>query len=671
MSKILFVDDEDDLETMLKQRFRKELANDEYEFEFARNGAEALEKLKDPDAIDVVFTDINMPVMDGITFLSHLNKKKDLITQAIVVSAYGDMENIRKAMNEGAIDFITKPIDFHDLEVTMAKSLEMAKANRRSKVIEERLKVALVEKEKAEQSRKFKQQFLANMSHEIRTPLNAIAGMTELLIDSELDPKQKKYLSAIRHSSHNLVSLVNDILDISKIEAGRIEIENSPFSLAQTIEGIYDLFSLKAKEKGLDLSIHFDAGIPEAVLGDSVRLNQVLINLAGNAIKFTPSGSVAVSCTVEKSSATSIEVQFSVKDSGIGIRKEKQKVIFEVFSQEGLDTTRKFGGTGLGLTISQQLVELMGGKLQVQSSPGDGAEFFFTLSFDIADGKTLPQYEHISLPEIPDGLKGYRILLTEDNAYNQIVAEEILKKLIPNVSIMVAGTGNEALKLLHEYSFDLVLMDLQMPELDGYETTRLIRKQVQGASANIPIIAFTAGVSAEDQQKCKAVGMNGYISKPFVPATLLQEIIRVTGLATSGSSGNADSTVVILPQDQGEWKRANLQFLRTITGNEEEEIKKFVTLFLDIAPITLEKMNAAIEQNDSQKLGLSAHSFKSKVKYVGMDSLVPYLERLEESKHTELNRTEIDELILKFTEGLSEGISELTAYMNDTDVTAI
>jgi signal transduction histidine kinase len=531
-NKILVVDDEPDLELLIKQRFRSRIKSDELEFDFAQNGEEALHKIKNDPSIDLVFTDINMPVMDGLTLLKKI-KEEQVQPKAVVISAYGDMDNIRKAMNSGAFDFITKPIDMADLDTTLKKGLSeielikqgiKAREELKQTIIEKEL--AIIEKEKAEESKRLKQQFLANMSHEIRTPMNAIIGTVNLLRSSNLDEKQNKYINIIKTSADNLLVIINDILDISKIESGKFTIEQIPFNLKEKVMHVYESLKVKAEEKHLAFETNFESGIADHYLGDPVRITQVLINLAGNAIKFTDKGSVTIHISQVNDNGNHL-IRFQVEDTGIGIASDKLQFIFESFTQETADTTRKFGGTGLGLTISKQLVELMGGQLQVKSERGKGSVFSFDLPLEITT-------DHVNQKESNEGHQktkvksGLKILLAEDNPFNQMVAEDTLKMMIPDLDLVVVENGVQAIEKLQEKTFDLVILDIHMPEMDGYQTALHIRKQLSSPLNAIPIMAMTANVIAEEIDKCFEMGMNAYVSKPFTHDDLLGKIIALT-----------------------------------------------------------------------------------------------------------------------------------------------
>jgi signal transduction histidine kinase len=529
-ARILVVDDETDLELLMRQKFRHKISAGEFEFEFAFNGADALKKVQEGAQFDMVVTDINMPGMDGLTLLAKL-REHDSSYKAVVVSAYGDMANIRTAMNRGAFDFLTKPINFKDLEITIEKTLQEVKVIRHGLAAREKLEkamieneIALIEKEKAEESKKFQQQFLANMSHEIRTPMNAVIGMTNLVLKTNLDEQQSKYLNAIKISSDNLLVIINDILEISKIEAGKMGFENIAFTLDEVFNNVSNVLRFKAEEKGLKLVLEQNENMPKVLLGDSGRLNQVLINLVGNAIKFTEKGGVEVRCRFAGEKDKKAVVEFTVTDTGIGIPQEKIDLVFESFTQASSDTSRKFGGTGLGLTISKQLVEMQGGAIRAVSEIGKGSTFTFTIPYSLGDGTEINVNKEAAADHTIDPLRKVNILLVEDNEFNRIVAVDTLKDYLPGAIITIAVNGKDAIEKLPNGNFDLVLMDVQMPEMNGYDATQYIRKQFSAPLNAIPILALTANATKEEIDKCRESGMDDYISKPFVPENLIRKM---------------------------------------------------------------------------------------------------------------------------------------------------
>ncbi len=377
------------------------------------------------------------------------------------------------------------------------------------------------EKEKAQASERAKHQFLANMSHEIRTPMNAIKGMTDILIRRNPKDDQREYLESIKQSSDSLLVIINDILDISKIEAGKIELEHEPFPVSEMVDNVHTIMQFKAEEKGLELKKH----IPSeqiSVKGDPNRLRQILINLIGNAIKFTEKGLVTTSLTSKKVGNT-VNLHFTISDTGIGIDKDRLERIFKSFEQAYSDTSRKFGGTGLGLSISKMLVELQHGKIWVESEKGKGSQFHFTIPYEIAEPTTPGTKAERSDKNLADELKGIRILLVEDNPFNVVVAQDELEDAIEGVLVDVAENGAIAVEKLRSAEYDIILMDVQMPKMNGYEATIAIRAFTNG-KADIPIIAMTANVLKEEVDLCYQAGMNDFIGKPFDTAELLHKI---------------------------------------------------------------------------------------------------------------------------------------------------
>jgi signal transduction histidine kinase len=369
------------------------------------------------------------------------------------------------------------------------------------------------------ETQKFRDQFMANMSHEIRTPMNAIVGLTNLLIKSDLNEQQAKYLDVIKKSGQNLLVIINDILDLSKIEAGKMELEQRPFPLRATLESIKLILNIRAEEKNIFLKESIDEGIPDYVVGDETRFTQVITNLLGNAIKFTEKGGVTLKAELLNSIDTKASIKFSVIDTGIGIPQDKIDKIFESFSQASSDTTRKFGGTGLGLTISKQLVELHNSALEVASVPDVGSTFYFTVDFTIAEAPVI--VETTSDAESLD-INDKIILLVEDNMFNQMVAVDSIKEIFPTILIDVADNGEMALTMVNEKQYSLVFMDIQLPDMDGFQITREIRKM---GFDQLRICAMTASVLKEQIDACYEAGMNDYMMKPFTPELLKEKLI--------------------------------------------------------------------------------------------------------------------------------------------------
>jgi len=363
---------------------------------------------------------------------------------------------------------------------------------------------------KVKASAAVKENFLANMSHEIRTPLNAILGFTSILQKTKLENEQKDYVDIIQRSGDNLLSIVNDILDLSKIEAGMLRIEEAPFRVSDIISTVETMLSPRAEEKNLKLFVNLDVDVPEIVSGDAVRLTQILVNLVSNSIKFTEDGGVYLRVTMLKMENNTAKLEFLIRDTGIGIPAEKQLTIFDRFEQAEAETTRRFGGTGLGLSIVKNLVELQKGTITLFSNEGHGSSFTVELSFKICEGeRTVREIKrHVA---ISDNTKsGIRILIAEDNSMNQRLIRHLLKSRGYNFDLVFNGV--QAIESLKKQSYDMVLMDIQMPEMDGYSATRQIREELK---STIPVIAMTAHAMSGEKEKCIKSGMNDYISKPI------------------------------------------------------------------------------------------------------------------------------------------------------------
>ncbi|RLD64635.1 MAG: hypothetical protein DRJ01_00065 [Bacteroidetes bacterium] len=479
--------------------------------------------------------------------------------------------------------------------------------------------VLTLAKEQAESSVKIKEQFLANMSHEIRTPINGIIGMANLMADTKLTKNQNKYLDNICNSADNLLVIINDILDFSKLEAGKIEFEQVEFNLYTLLEKLISTLNFKTKQKKLSLKLDISNNVPEYILGDKTRLAQILSNLISNAIRFTEKGGVSVKVKVLESELKNITLLFSVIDTGIGIPKDKLESIFYSFRQASSNTTRKYGGTGLGLTISKQLVELQGGNIYVKSTPNKGSTFSFNITFIKSEKISTPKGKNIIINsdnrgENLDYCFNKSILLVEDNEVNQLFVVTLLKKI--NINVDVANNGKIAIEKFKNNDYDLILMDLHMPEMDGYETTQYIRKYFSINKKNVPIIALTAAAIKGEKEKCINAGMDDYISKPFKQKVFFKKI----------------STYLSQPannEEQFHEKFVNLEYLNSVAENDNKIILEFIDIFKSQIPEFIEDLNSAYNDKDWQTLGAVAHRVKSSVAMLGISKLALDMKKLE------------------------------------------
>jgi len=453
-------------------------------------------------------------------------------------------------------------------------------------------------KETAEDSVRSKELFMANMSHEIRTPMNAIIGMGELLRKSPLNKKQNEFLEAINTSSENLLIIINDILDFSKIEAGKLEMTPSPTNLQLLLENCIKTIELKAEEKGISLHLNIPQKIDWYSV-DATRLRQVILNLLSNAVKFTPAGSVLLSSKVLKDQPKSSTILFSVKDTGIGIAKDKVSNIFESFIQADESTAQKYGGTGLGLSISKQLVEMMGGQLEINSELNEGSEFYFTITLEKSESY-MPVSQNQNIKENTT-LTNMKVLLVEDHEINRFMAQTILENWECKVDIAV--NGKEATEKITSSSYDVVLMDMRMPEMDGLEATKFIREILK---VDVPIIGLTANAIRGDKEKCLKIGMNDYISKPFKQKDLFSKMSK---FYSNPDDTQESPSIVTDPL-------MDLTKLIETTNNDPVFMKKMINLFIEDTPEQLATLQSAAKKKDWIQVSKIAHKLKPSIDYL-------------------------------------------------------
>ena len=506
----------------------------------------------------------------------------------------------------------------------------------------------------AENAVKAKQQFLSNMSHEIRTPMNAIIGFTKVLLKTDMNAKQKEYLTAIKMSGDALIVLINDILDLAKVDAGKMTFEQVPFKLSISIAAMLHLFESKIWEKNLEFVKEYDTNIPDVLLGDPVRLHQIILNLLSNAVKFTSKGKITVSVKLLSEDEKKVEIEFSVADTGIGIPENKINKIFENFQQASSGTSRLYGGTGLGLAIVKQLVEPQGGKVIVKSEEGKGSTFSFNLSFQ----KTTEKAEIISIiDEFDSEIKNINVLVVEDIPLNQLLMKTLLDDY--GFDRDIASNGKIAIERLQSKSYDIILMDLQMPEMNGFEATDYIRNELH---SNIPIIALTADVTTVDLAKCKAVGMNDYIAKPVDERLLYSKIISLVKKPISFEVVNPVENKVI---QKGKNRRINLEYLNKRTKSNPELMMEMINLYLEQTPPLILAMNKSLIEKDWISLHAAVHKMIPSFSIMGIN--VEYENMAKKVKDFASNQEQVDDInvmVLEIATVCEQACKELELELN-------
>lgn len=516
-----------------------------------------------------------------------------------------------------------------------------------------------VAKDRSERSQEEKEKFLAYTSHEIRTPLNAVLGMTEMLRKTRLTQEQARYVNTVKSSSDNILVIVNDILDMTKIDSGKIEFESIDFIMTELIDEIIYMLQPKADAKGVKLFATYDQKLPRVVKGDPLRLSQIMLNLVNNAIKFTKQGEVRIGLHVLSESDAEAKIGFTVADTGIGIKKDKLSTVFNRFEQEDRDTTRKYGGAGLGLSITKQLVELQGGSISVRSKYGEGSIFSVRISYLKSTEENLKNQANPDTPK-PEGLYSrLRILIVDDNNLNRLILHDLLMDWSSDLRIEMAEDGQEGLRKLRSMAFDVVLMDIQMPVMNGYKAAEQIRENFPEPLCHIPIIAMTAHALSGIADKCKEAGMDDYVSKPIDLAELIQKISKLVG------------SQPVSQELTEHYQMFDPVHLQDLSKNNPDKIARYIDIFLKNLSTDLQELKKCFEQEDWDALAKRAHKMKGNCAYIGIQELVDIFSEIQEYGEMEVEYEDVRSMVERAERISDKAAAELRSYRSQIKTSTV
>ncbi|UPT66643.1 MAG: response regulator [Sphingobacteriales bacterium JAD_PAG50586_3] len=588
--------------------------------------------------------------------LPYVKKNKTVVRQYLKRALAGEQFTINEVFGDGTLfkkDYETtyNPIKNQSGEITGIAVFSQDITIR--KKAEDQL---LQAKAAAEAASRAKSEFLSNMSHEIRTPMNAIMGLTDLLMAQNVDNPDYEKLNAIKYSAENLLRIINEILDFSKIDAGKMIIEEAPFDIQELVNELVRSLQPSAKNKGLEFSANIADDVPLKLTGDRVRLSQILTNLASNAIKFTNFGSVVVNINTVSRAPEKVSLSLEVADTGIGIPKEKIETVFDSFTQ--VHSNLKYGGTGLGLTITKRLVEMQAGNVSVTSKPGIGSTFTVIIPYKITAGGAATEGPQ-KLTHVPN-FKGINVLVVEDNQMNRFLAGQILGSW--NITVDMAEDGLEAIKKVEDKEYNLVLMDLQMPRMDGFEATDYIRNKMPEPICNTPIVVLTADVMPETREKALQLGINRFITKPFKQPDLYNAIVEITGVKDNFITLDTPSVqkqIVGKAKNDVQMEKPDLDYLKKLINNDERALKQLVGIYQTALPVDMDLFLGNYNEQKWSELGKIAHKMKSSFANLGMGNTASALLQIEKPCKLGAPPENLTELVDHVKQAFNETIKTL------------
>lgn len=525
-------------------------------------------------------------------------------------------------------------------------------------------KALMKAKDEAEKLSLAREQFMANMSHEIRTPMNALTGFTEQLLSMPLKEKQHEQLTIVKKSADHLMNIINNILDFSKLEAGKVRLERIVFKPEDTLSEAYQLFKPSADTKMIEFKYSCTSALPPFLIGDPFRLRQIIFNLLNNAIKFTPQGMIQFKAYSETLDETHINLIIEISDTGIGIPENKFDKIFEEFTQAEMNTTRQFGGTGLGLSIVKKLILLHNGHISLKSKPDEGTTFIFDLPYEICPEPIEGETSVTNVPVSISSLQKFKILVADDDEFNKMLMSTILeKKFIPYTLV---NNGKEVLEKLEQEKYDIVLMDIRMPIMDGMETTTTIRKHSDQAISNIPIIALTATFTPEEEEKYLGLGMNVVISKPFSENQLFQSMFNLLGSTSEQLIDVLDSPINDDVFEIDNEEPVQIEKLYKLANNDVKFVKEMIQVFVSTTEQGMAEIKSLADKGNWEELANQSHKIKAPCKHLGADKLAVFLKSIEDLARSNNGKEKLPELISYASEESEKIIASLRKHMQES-----